>query len=288
MSIQPSKISHIHKAEISQPRVRYKLATTQDELMQAFALVWQRYTKVGLHPLDSIGKRITKYHLLPKTKVFIASSFELCDKGGKPEYKEKVIGTLTVVHDSCFGLPAEEVCKKDIVELRRNGGETVEITSFVCNQDGQDKRVFLKLFRLAYEYCSRSNVSGVIASLTQRHIGFYRRFLGFQALGQLSGYKFGNGTVVQAHFAHLKNGRDLLEKRTAALFEEDEWRDFWENEAEEMLQKSLEVKPLESEQLKSIIANCASLRSEIDQQTAHALNVEYDKYGVELGLVPLG
>jgi hypothetical protein len=288
MSIQPSKISHIHKAEISQPRVRYKLATTQDELMQAFALVWQRYTKVGLHPLDSIGKRITKYHLLPKTKVFIASSFELCDKNGKAEYKDKVIGTLTVVHDGCFGLPAEEVCKNDIVELRRDGEKTAEITSFVCNQDGQDKRVFLKLFRLAYEYCSKSNVSRVIASLTQRHIGFYRRFLGFQALGQLSGYTFGNGTVVQAHFAHLKNGRDLLEKRTAALFEEDEWREFWENEAEEMLQESLKVKPLESAQLKSIIASCSSLQSQIDKQTASALNVEYSRYGVELGLVPIG
>ncbi|WP_156905266.1 N-acyl amino acid synthase FeeM domain-containing protein [Neptunomonas japonica] len=255
--------------------------------MQAFELVWQRYTKVGLHPLDSIGKRVTKYHLLPKTKVFIASSFELCDKNGKPEYKDKVIGTLTVVHDSSFGLPAEELCKKDIVELRRNGEEVAEITSFVCNQDGQDKRVFLKLFRLAYEYCSKSNVSGVIASLTQRHIGFYRRFLGFQALGQLSGYKFGNGAVVQAHFAHLKNGRDLLERRTAALFEEDEWRDFWGNEAEEMLTESLKIKPLESVQLRSIITSCSSLQSQIDAQTASALNIEYSKYGVELGLVPM-
>jgi len=268
------------------PDIDYGLASTQEELEQAFELVWQGYTKVGLHPPDGAGKRITKYHLLPDSKVFIATSWEKTQENGKTKFKRKVIGTLTVVHDGCLGLPAEEVCRSHIVKLRRNGEKTAEFIGLACDQTGINKRVPLKLFRLAYEYCARNNVSGVIASLTQRHIGYYRRFLGFSPLGELTNYTFGNGTPVQAHYVHMEDGRKLFEKRTNTLFDEKNWNFFWNTRANEVLRQSSKVMPWSQEQMKYFISLCPNLLDQIDIHAANALCAEYKRFDIELGLTP--
>lgn len=266
--------------------ISYGLANTIEELEQAFELVWNGYTKVGLHPADGTGKRITKYHLLPDTKVFIAKSWKKTIKNGKILRKPHVIGTLTVVHDGCLGLPAEEVCKNGIVQLRKNGEKTAEFIGLACDQEGNDKRVSLKLFRLAYEYCFKRGLTGIIASLTERHIGYYRRFLGFSPLGELSSYSLGNGTPVQAHYVHIENGRELFEKRTNILFNEKEWKHFWHTSASEILRQSAKVLPWSQEQMKHFISLCPALLEQIDIHAANALSAEYKRYDIELGLIP--
>ncbi len=266
------------------PKVIYGLATTREELEQAFELVWQGYTKVGLHPDDKVGKRVTKYHLDPKSKVFIASVQEEKEVDGELSSVSRVIGTLTVAHDGCLGLPADEVCKSELDVLRREGGEQAEIMGFVCNNDGEDKRVFLKLFHLAYEYCALAGISGVVVSLTQRHIGFYRRFFGFKPLGELSEYTMGNGTPVQAHYALVKEGRALLDKRTRTLCDEDEWRHFLETKGMALLRQSIKAKPWSRDRLNYFIASCPALQAQIDMHAAASLEAEYKRHGVELVL----
>ncbi|SFF94679.1 N-acyl amino acid synthase FeeM domain-containing protein [Neptunomonas qingdaonensis] len=266
------------------PKVTYGLATTRDELEQAFELVWQGYIKVGLHPDDKAGKRVTKYHLDPRSKVFIASVKEEKEVDGKLRTVSRVIGTLTVAHDGCLGLPADEVCKAEIDELRQNNPNQVEIMGFVCNNDGEDKRVFLKLFHLAYEYCELANITGVVVSLTQRHIGFYRRFFGFKPLGKLSEYTMGNGTPVQVHHVSVKEGRALFNKRTSTLCEDDEWCYFLETKAMCLLQNSLKTKPWSKDRINHFMTSCSSLQSQIDIDAANSLKAEYRRYGVELAL----
>jgi hypothetical protein len=266
------------------PKVTYGLATTRNELEQAFELVWQGYTKVGLHPDDKVGKRVTKYHLDPKSKVFIASVKEEKEVDGTLCSFNRVIGTLTVAHDGCFGLPSDELCKSELDELRCEGRNQAEIMGFVCNNDGEDKRVFLKLFHLSYEYCAIANISGVVVSLTQKHIGFYRRFFGFKPLGELSKYTMGNGTPVQAHYALVKEGRALLDKRTRTLCDEDEWCYFLETKGMELLKKSIKMKPWSKERINYFIMSCPSLQSQIDIHAANRLTAEYKRYGVELVL----
>lgn len=264
------------------PKVAYGLATTREELEQAFELVWQGYTKVGLHPDDKVGKRVTKYHLDPKSKVFIATVKEEKEVDGELSSVSRVIGTLTVAHDGCMGLPADEICNSDLEALRREDPNQAEIMGFVCNNDDEDKRVFLKLFHLAYEYCALANISGVVVSLTQRHIGFYRRFFGFKPLGELSEYTMGNGTPVQAHYARVKEGRALLDKRTSTLCDEDEWRHFLETKAIKLLEESIKAKPWSMDRINYFLKHCPSLQAQLDAQTVHRLYLEYKRYGVEL------
>lgn len=286
MSKQSLKIKPSFDVEktFATPKVIYGLATTRDELEQAFELVWQGYTKVGLHPDDKVGKRVTKYHLDPKSKVFIASVREEKSVNGKPFQVNRVIGTLTVAHDGCLGLPADEICKSDLEALRREDPNQAEIMGFVCNNDGEDKRVFLKLFHLAYEYCALAGISGVVVSLTQRHIGFYRRFFGFKPLGELSEYTMGNGTPVQAHYARVKEGRALLDKRTSTLCDEDGWRHFLETKAIKLLEESLNAKPWSMERINYFLMNCPSLQAQLDIHAVERLHLEYKSYGVELAL----
>ena len=272
--------------QVGYSNISYGLATSKAELEQAFQLVWQGYTKVGLHPEDSYGSRITKYHLLPDAKVFIAMAWNKREEESKVYYEGRVIGTVTVLHDSCLGLPSEELCKKDIVGLRRKGHRLVEFMGFACDPSTLDQRVSLKLFTLAYEYCKSQHVSKIVASLTRRHFGYYRKFLGFKPMGALCEYEFGNGTPVQSHYTDVVESLELFKKRSAVLMNDSTWKHFWENEMDKVLEESAKMRPWTREQMEYFIGRCPKLLEHIDIETANTLSAEYKRYDIELCLTP--
>lgn len=262
----------------------YGIATTQEELEKAFELVWHGYTKVGLHPDDSTGARITKYHLLPDSKVFIAVAWHKKESQSGTSYEPQVVGTLTVLHDGCLGLPSEELCKREIIDMRLQGERIAEFVGLACSKEGLDERVSLKLFTLAYEYCYKAKVTRIIASLTQRHVGFYRRFLGFNPLGDFNNYSLGNGMPVQAHFTDVAGSRDLFKLRSSVLFSCEKWRLFWQNEVHRVIRESSKARPWSTKQMRYFIKRCPNLLTQIDIHTANALSAEYKRYDMELGI----
>src|SRR5438552_1361440 len=52
--------------------VAYKVASTRQEREAAFRLVYEAYTGVGLMEPNAYGMRVTPYHLLPTSEVFVA------------------------------------------------------------------------------------------------------------------------------------------------------------------------------------------------------------------------
>jgi hypothetical protein len=266
------------------PDITYRLAVTQEELEQAFALVWKNYVDVGLHKADASGLRLTKYNLLPGSKVFIAVARLEEQAGGKTRTEEKVIGTLTVIQDSCLGLPAEEVCRNHIISLRHQGGRLAEFIALASNQDGKDNRVVMKLFRLAYEYCRRNGIAQIIASLTEHHIGFYRRFMGFRPLGDLREYRMANGTAVQVHQLDVQESFSMIEKRSSALFSDCNWRLFWEQDAKDVLMNAKKMRPWNQDKLQYFSSRNPSFLEQIDIPARLALSLEYERFGCEFSI----
>lgn len=96
--------------------LEFRIARTRRELEQAFALLHDSYLDAGLlgaaHPS---GLRTTVYHSLPSTTTLIAC------------WKDDVVGTLSVIGDSPFGIPMES--EFDVSELRRRDLRFCEVSS---------------------------------------------------------------------------------------------------------------------------------------------------------------
>jgi hypothetical protein len=272
---QTLKLNPRRNAETGFSQVRYRLATSKEELEQAFQLVWRAYVRVGLEKYGRQGVRVTKYHLLPDTKVFVAVS----STSGQ---RDKIIGTVSIVPDGVLGLPAEEVAREELVRLRREGKRAAECVALACDDEGTQQRVILKLFRLAFEYCRRHHYSTILASLTERHIGFYRRFVGFQPLGELKPYTMGNGTPVQAHLIHVSEASAVIMGRAAAMERDPEWYSFWQNEAGAVLSEAEAARPWDEKLIRYFAKRSSNFAKQLDLRTIQLLNSEYFRYGWRL------
>lgn len=113
--------------------ISFKVANTAQELEQAFELVQDTYLKMGLTSDSNNLKRILKYNLLPTTLVIVA------------KYKEKVIATVSIISDSSFGLPIDEV--SDITKLRYSQKNIAEISALVIARGWRrnNKKIYMPL-----------------------------------------------------------------------------------------------------------------------------------------------
>ena len=84
------------------PDIRCRIARTREEREAAFRLVYSSYLRSGLGEMNSHEVRVTPYHLLPTTEVFIA------------EYRNEVIFTMSLVADGAMGVPMEHVYGEEI------------------------------------------------------------------------------------------------------------------------------------------------------------------------------
>jgi hypothetical protein len=257
----------------AEPRITYRIASSPYELEQAFGLVYEAYVRVGLEPQRDQGIRLTKYHLWPETRVFVA--VEQTESGSG-----RVVGTLSVVPDSVLGLPAEVVAAGEIQTLRSAGRRAAEFIALASDEFGRRNRVTIKLFRFAFEFCRANGISTILAALTERHVGFYRRFVGFRSIGEMRPYAFGNGTPVQVHALHVDRALDIVRQRAAALERDADWRRFAFGGLAESLAGAAAVRPWRPEMVSYFIRRAGDLARQLDRTAVKQLEDEYRRYGV--------
>ncbi len=198
--IRRSKLLNITKD------IEYKIATTTDEMEQAFELVTKQYTSVGLHENEK-QLRLTKYHLLPDSKVFIAIK-------KMPDGKEKVVGTFSLIIDSSMGLPMDEIYQYDLDRLRITGLKLSEVIGLAVSADNLSAKnnIVMYLFKICLQYSRECDVSDLLCSVTQKHISFYEDLLLFQPIGELTPYSYANGLSIQGHRLNLHQANREFEK----------------------------------------------------------------------------
>lgn len=152
-----------------------RLACTIEEWMKALRLVYQVYQRAGLWGSNRYQLRVTPYHLLPSTDVFIAT-----EQGA-------VVATATLVRDGLLGVPAELVYPAEIKEQRKRKCVFGEITCLAMAQGGQsDLRLFLALLRLVLQYARfTEHLEEVVFAVHPRQVVFYQRVLGCEAIGDV-------------------------------------------------------------------------------------------------------
>jgi hypothetical protein len=98
--------------------------------------------------------------------------------------QDTTIGTISVGYDSDAGLLVDDLFGEEMNALRAAGLKVCEFTKLALDDVSNSRRVLASLFHVAYIYshllvgCDR-----LVIEVNPRHVGYYRRMLGFQVLG---------------------------------------------------------------------------------------------------------
>jgi hypothetical protein len=272
--------SHLleNPAEIA---VTYKIASTQEELEQSFGLVWDSYVKVGLQAPDTLPLRFTKYHLMPSTKVFVAIHRAELGKEN-PDYEKlkqpgEIVGTLTLVRNSEFGLPMEEVCRSSVGEIRERGGSPAEVIGLAVNPEYRSHNVMMYLYKLMFEYARLSGVTDITCSVTKRHIRFYQTMLLFQPMGDLKVYGPANGQEVQCHYLNVEQGQQIARDVYHSQHFDADLYTFFFTENKEFGRAAGEGKPMTAEILRYFVEERTQMLNELSVSDLDALRRAYQE-----------
>lgn len=157
-------------------RITFEIARTRDDFESGLRLLYESYVRSGLAIGNPSGIRITPYHLLDTTDVFVAKA------------QEEVFMTISLIADGELGLPMESMYADQVQELRMRGKRLAEVGCFA------DRRldvtgfnpVFNTLTKLLVQTARHRGQDTLVVAVHPRHAKFYRRLLGFQDIGGLT------------------------------------------------------------------------------------------------------
>jgi ribosomal protein S18 acetylase RimI-like enzyme len=99
---------------------------------------------------------------------------------------QQIMATLTIRFDSHdTGLFADALYVKEIDQFRATGRKVCELTKLAVDPRYGSKELMASLFQLAYLYAHVIHgATDTCIEVNPRHVGFYKRMLGFQEIGE--------------------------------------------------------------------------------------------------------
>lgn len=170
--VQPEAALRRGDHDSKYPPITIKLASSRAEREGAFRLVYNRYLGAGLCGPNPHAMRVTPYHLLPTTTVFVAL------------YQGEVIFTMSVIGDGERGVPMEGTFPDEIGALRAKGVRFGEVSCLADRRRNMAR--FLALFTRVARYVlqfTRQEGMQLVMAVHPRHGRFYERLLGFEQFG---------------------------------------------------------------------------------------------------------
>ncbi|VAW59483.1 hypothetical protein MNBD_GAMMA11-2651 [hydrothermal vent metagenome] len=263
--IRRSKL--LHKIQ----NIEYKIAITTEELEQAFELVTKQYINVGLHENNN-ELRLTRYHLLPDTKIFIAIK-------KNNDKTETVVGTITMIVDNSMGLPMDELYREQLNEMRDNGLHLAEVIglSVEPEQSALHNNITIFLYKICLQYARLTQINDLLCSVTKKHIQFYEDLLLFKPVGDLFPYSYANGQLIQGHRLNIcQANREFKEVYSGMEFDADLHRFFF-TETQQFNRPKGEGGAMTPEQMRYFIEKRTRLLSSLSCSDKHILRNEFTK-----------
>ena len=161
-----------------QVAVTYKLAERPAELRSALHLVYRNYLRAGLIRPNPHRLRVTPWHLLPTTEVFVGAD------------GDDAICTASLVTDGELGIPMESIFPEEIEARRLTGLRFAEV-SCLADRRGRTQHCFpilKRLFELVAQSSRRRGIDLLLIAVHPHHSRFYERFLGFEPIGVTKNY----------------------------------------------------------------------------------------------------
>jgi hypothetical protein len=185
--LEKEQLNSVHierKIDFFNGQCKINVANRLLSRQKAYKLLYDLYFKMGITPYNGNGLWLSIYDALPETTTFVAEDDRGC-----------VEGALTVVFDSPIGLPADELYKNEIDELRNTGEKICEFVSLGIKNEGKSSIKFLaSLFYCAFLHAwQKENLSNLTITVHSRYENFYRQKLFFEKIGPERNFAKVNG-----------------------------------------------------------------------------------------------
>ncbi len=160
-------------SEKDQLDFRLQVANTRSLREKAYRLAYDVYLASGYTTKREDRFCVNTFDARPHTFTILIST-----ASGEPA------GTVSLVFDSPAGLPSDEVFSDQLRPLRTQHRKLVEVTRLAISPDFVHSRVLLvRLFNFIYAYARlRRGADDFIIEVNPRHVEYYRKLLGFEAL----------------------------------------------------------------------------------------------------------
>ena len=186
--------------------VKCRPAICRDELEAAYKRVYERYHQKGYIDGNRSGLHVSLYNVLPSTVTFVGLE------------GTEVSATMSLVADSEFGLPMDQVYRAQTDRLRREGRRLVEAIRFAnhtLDSHIRPSSVLLLLMKRVYDYALHVlDADDICIAVHPRHRPFYERSLLFRSFGPVREYPSVNGNESVAMRVDLNTIRERSRHRT--------------------------------------------------------------------------
>ncbi len=147
--------------------LEFRIASSLDERWAALELVYDSYLRAGLITANQHRVRVTPYHLLPTTEIFVAV---------RDGY---VTHTMSLVADGELGIPMQCVYGREVGQLRAEGYRFAEVSCLAGSRESPD--ALLHLYRFIFCFGLYRDLDYFLIAVHPRHARFYQRVLAFEA-----------------------------------------------------------------------------------------------------------
>jgi hypothetical protein len=182
--------------------IDYRVARSKSELEKAYTLVYKEYLRRGYCQESNPGLKLSLYNALPETTAFVSV------------FENEIFSTATLIPDSPFGLPMDELYHQELDVLRKDNKKLCEISMLASDttlfQEGvslmlNSKKMFFifNLFKLIFDYARQQlKLDCICITVNPKHALTYD-FLLFKDLGGLKTYEAVNGAAAIGKFLDL-------------------------------------------------------------------------------------
>lgn len=249
--------------------IEYKIAISTEELEQAFELVTKQYISAGLHN-ENDELRLTKFHLLPNCKVFIAIQKQ-------PDYSEKVIGTFTMVEDSSMGLPMDEIYHEHLQRLRICNLKLAEVIGLAVapEQSAIQSNIVMYLFKICLQFARFTQVHDLLCTVKPKHATFYESLLLFKKIGDLVPYSYAKNQLVQGYQLNLHQANKDFEKVYSGMEFDADLHRFFFTDTKQFNRPYGKGDTMTPEQMRYFIEQRTQLLSSLSNRDISILREEY-------------
>lgn len=181
--------------------ITIKLADTFDEYKKAFELLHDCYVRKNLMEPHPSGMRCNIHSFLPHNSVIIA-----INENGQ------VIGTVSIIKDNLFGLPAEAVYQKEVNNIRNekhHQRELVEVSALSIAPEYREQAHAIQFLLNKYLYLHCRDVLKINTLVIVVHPNaelFYHSLLLFRPLGEIVNYGFVKGALARLLYLDFSGG----------------------------------------------------------------------------------
>lgn len=205
------------------------IAGTLDDLKAAYQLVYQEYYIRGYCDADDSRMHFSFYCFLPSSRTFIL------------EREGKVLGTLSLIIDSSYGLPAEAEFADEIQAVRSPTRKVAEISLLAIDRSLYEKEDphlagFRKLgaafflFKGMFDYVRLTGITDFVIAVHPKQESLYQS-LTFKRIGSERLYRPACGNPAIAMHANIQRWFEMTpeEQRVRAYLLGKASGNCWEN-----------------------------------------------------------